>query len=116
MESKYSPILRSSSLAICLALASCTTEVVQVPVNPSTYPIKYDLSYPHDPAAVVVRTCDQLVSQPDAHRLCMMRGIDRLEVTPRPIPQGGCATGIPCGSHLSVTPPPPVGASTLIVR
>lgn len=76
----------------------------EAPANAGgTFPIANKLYYPHDAAAAVVGTCDHLrLSSPDAHRLCVMRGIDRLEVKPTPIPQGTCQQGVPCGAAIIV--------------
>lgn len=102
MESK------SLQTALCatltsLALASCTT-VYEAPASAGgTFPVQHKLYYPHDPAAHVVSTCDTLrLTQPDAHRLCVMRGIDRLQVKTEPLPAGTCSQGIPCGAAVIV--------------
>lgn len=100
MESKLLPTLVCAS-AFCLTLASCTT-VYEAPASTGgTFPVENTLYYPHDAAAHVVSTCDQLrLTEPDAHRLCVMRGIDRLKVKTTPLPKGTCDQGVPCGAAI----------------
>lgn len=101
MESKSLPTTAFAG-AICLTLASCTT-VVEAPAHAGTFPVQHRLYYPHDAAAHVVSTCDTLrLTAPDAHRLCVMRGIDRLRVKTEPLPAGTCQQGVPCGAAVIV--------------
>ena len=64
-----------------------------------------------DPSAMLMLKCDALgfPRASDGHRLCVMRGIDRLEAQPLyrdpcGFSAGGCS-GIPPGTHLTVIPP-----------
>lgn len=66
----------SSSLLV-LALAGCAT-VEYVPVQ---QPTKHTITRSPDPAAEVMMQCDSLrMTHPETHRLCVMRGIDRLKI------------------------------------
>lgn len=65
---------RALVVAAVLALSGCVTETVVVPEP------KVKTYSPHDPAAIATLKCDALVVRgSDAHRLCMMREIDRLK-------------------------------------
>lgn len=65
------------AVLVAVSISGCTYEVVAPP------PVKQTVYSAHDPAAIALWKCDSLVQRgTDAHRLCMMREIDRLKVTP----------------------------------
>lgn len=99
---------RSLILAVLLA-AGCTT-VEYVPVEKP----KHTLYSAHDPAAIALIKCDALVTrETDAHRLCMMREIDRLKVA-----HSGF-TNLPKAAPIQILPhayPPLAPGSTVYIR
>lgn len=70
-----------------LLLSACTTyEVVEVPTTTAT-PVAPQIATRKDPAASVLLQCDHLgfPRYSDTHRLCVMRGVDRLAVDLPPV-------------------------------
>lgn len=92
MPYKFSQILRCSFAISCLTLAACTT-VEYVPIQQPTVAGNVIVS-PHDPAGIALQKCDQLFARSgEAHRLCMMREIDRLKAQPVVTDQCGYTYG-----------------------
>lgn len=112
MQSKSLQI-RSSAFAISFLLSGCyTTEVVPI-AEPQTR-----LVSPHDPAANITLKCDALFAKSgEAHRLCVMRGMDRLQAE-RSLPTYGCysspciPSGVPLIGGAAASPAPP----TIFIR
>lgn len=103
--------LKFTIAAVALAVAGCTT--VYEPATTTTVIKKASprghLTYGHDAAASVMNWCDALgFRSPEAHRLCVMRGIDRLDPPARyddSCHYGSPCAGVPPGVHLEVIPP-----------
>lgn len=67
------------ALVIAVLLNGCAWDAA-MPVHQPTIATKAD------PAAAVVLQCDRLgLTSPEAQRLCVLRGIDRLAVRPGPV-------------------------------
>lgn len=80
--------MKLSIAAMALALSSCAVyEPVVVPVKqpPSGVPVKPWMYAGHDAAYTLIRRCDSLGFVGSDHRLCMLRGIDNLEVKQSPV-------------------------------
>jgi len=67
-----------------------------------------------DPAAAIVLQCDRLGFSGQAHRLCVMRGVDRLAIVAAPV-----ANSVGTAAPIQILPfayPPLVPQGTVFVR
>lgn len=101
--------LKLTAVVALLAVAGCTTVYEQPTTVVKKSTARGHLTYGHDAAASVMNWCDALgFRSPEAHRLCVMRGIDRLDPPAKHYDScayGSTCAGVPPGVHLEVIPP-----------